>query len=99
MFDRKISTFVYLTLAAVIASGSLASNVSAQEIDARELLGRMGAEIASLEGFILSGEAYADAHGLLSARIRPVSSGKGTPPPASDPCQRTPRRGSSPRAE
>ncbi len=61
MFDRKNSASVFLTLTAVIASGSLAGNASAQEIDAAELLGRMGAEIASFDKFILSGEAYADA--------------------------------------
>lgn len=61
MFVKKMSASVFLTLAAVIAGGSLAGNASAQEIDARELLERMGAEVSGLDSFILSGEAYADA--------------------------------------
>jgi hypothetical protein len=61
MLDRNHSTFVFLGLAAVVVGGMLANVASAQEPDPRELLDRMGAEVAGLDSFIINGYAYADA--------------------------------------
>jgi len=49
---------IMLTLLAAIAG---AMTAHAQEIDATELVERMSAEIASLEAFVVAGDAYADA--------------------------------------
>lgn len=46
---------------AVIASSLFAVSTSAQAADPRELLERMSTELAGLDSFILSGDAYADA--------------------------------------
>lgn len=46
---------------ALISCGLLAGIASAQEPDPKELLKRMNDEIAGLQSFILSGDAYADA--------------------------------------
>ena len=61
MLDKIRSTSVLLSVAAIVAGGSLANTSSAQETDPRELIERMGAEVAALDRFILSGEAYVDA--------------------------------------
>jgi len=61
MFGRKICKSIFLTLTATIAMGALATSTSAQEVDAKALLEQMSAEIASLDNFILHGDAYADA--------------------------------------
>jgi hypothetical protein len=55
MKATRVSIFIFL--------GALFFDTSAfaQEINARELLGRMDAEIASFESFVLKGDAYADA--------------------------------------
>ncbi len=45
----------------VIAGLTISANVLAQEPDAKELLAQMSAEIAKLDSFVLSGDAYADA--------------------------------------
>jgi hypothetical protein len=50
-----------LICVAVIASAAISGSVLAQEPDPEELLARMSAEIAQLESFVLSGDAYADA--------------------------------------
>jgi len=52
------SSKIKLILLAALAG---ASTAHAQEIDATELVERMSAEIASLEAFIVRGDAYADA--------------------------------------
>ena len=51
-------TRITLTLLALIAGASAAQT---QEIDATELVERMSAEIASLDAFMVNGDAYADA--------------------------------------
>lgn len=61
MIDRRIPTSVFLNVAAIVAGSLLAIATSAQEIDPRVLIERMGAEVAALDQFVLSGEAYADA--------------------------------------
>jgi hypothetical protein len=61
MLDRIHSTIVALFAALVIAIGAPASNALGQELDPGELLSTMSAEVAGLERFILSGEAYTDA--------------------------------------
>ena len=58
---RKIFTSIALIAAAIIVSGTLVGGAVAQETDARDLINRMAAEIAALDRFIISGEAYADA--------------------------------------
>jgi len=61
MFGMKIYRFVCLTISALVTAAALASTASAQEVDARELLERMSAEISGLDGFIVHGDAYSDA--------------------------------------
>ena len=61
MLDKIRSMSVFLSVAAIVAGGALANSAFAQETDPRALIERMGAEVASLDRFILSGEAYADA--------------------------------------
>ncbi len=64
MFGTKICKSVWLIVTATIVmilAGSFATNVSAQEVDAKALLERMSAEIAGLDSFIVHGDAYADA--------------------------------------
>jgi hypothetical protein len=45
----------------MISASASAVSASAQEIDARELLEEMSAEIAGLQSFVVQGDAYADA--------------------------------------
>jgi hypothetical protein len=45
----------------VIAAAAISSNALAQDRDPKVLLERMQAEIAKLDSFVLSGDAYADA--------------------------------------
>ena len=64
MFTARICKSIRLSVTAVlvtVASISLASGASAQEVDARALLERMSAGIAGLDSFIVRGDAYADA--------------------------------------
>jgi hypothetical protein len=61
MHDKSHYLSVFLSLAAIVLAGTLASSAFAQEADPRALIERMGAEVAALDRFILSGEAYADA--------------------------------------
>ena len=61
MLVRKQSTTVTIVAALVIAIGAPASNALGQELDPRELISNMSAEIAGLDRFILSGEANTDA--------------------------------------
>lgn len=61
MLVRIQSTTMTFVAALVIAIGAPASNALGQELDPRELLSNMSAEIAGLERFILSGEANTDA--------------------------------------
>lgn len=61
MFCRKTSYSARWSILALLSCGLLAGLASAQERDPRDLLGRMSDEIAGLESFILSGDAYADA--------------------------------------
>ena len=61
MLVRKQSTTVTIVAALVIAIGAPASNALGQELDPRELISNMTAEIAGLDRFILSGEANTDA--------------------------------------
>lgn len=56
-YGKSIGSTVVATIAAV----AFTSGVAAQEPDARALLGRMSAEIAALDSFIVKGDAYADA--------------------------------------
>lgn len=50
-----------LICVALIVVAAISGSVLAQEPDPKELLARMSAEIAALESFVLSGDAYADA--------------------------------------
>jgi len=61
MFDRYHLKPAFLNIAAIVLSGVLTSSALAQEPDPRVLLDRMSAEVAGLEEFIISGDAYADA--------------------------------------
>jgi len=61
MLSRKPSTSKWLTGVAIVLSGTLSGAALAQEPDPRVLLNRMATEIAGLDSFILSGDAYADA--------------------------------------
>lgn len=61
MLDRTYSTVVPFVAAFIIAIGTQPSNALAQELDPEELLNSMSAEVAGLDQFILSGEAYSDA--------------------------------------
>ena len=73
MFRTQPCKFTWLTVIAMIVAGSFTSSVSAQEPDARALLGRMSAEIAGLDSFIVSGDAYADAR-LAAGQIIELAS-------------------------
>jgi hypothetical protein len=48
-------------VAGLVATNALAQSTDPQELDPRELLEQMSAEIAGLDNFIVHGEAYADA--------------------------------------
>ena len=64
MLATKTGKSVWLCVTATIAmilASAFASNLSAQEVDAKELLEQMSAEIAGLDRFIVHGDAYADA--------------------------------------
>ena len=61
MFCSKPSRSVMRAVMALLTCGLIASVVSAQEPDPRELLNRMGDAIASLESYRINGDAYADA--------------------------------------
>jgi len=61
MLNKVRSTAVFLSIAALVACGALGNSAFAQETDPQALFERMGAEVAALDGFILSGEAYTDA--------------------------------------
>ena len=61
MFAKQRRKSIGLTIKVVLAAGAFATSVSAQESDARALLGRMSSEIAGLESFIIRGDAYTDA--------------------------------------
>ena len=61
MFGTKICKFIFLALTATMAVGAYSTGASAQEVDAKALLEQMSAEIAELDGFIVHGDAYADA--------------------------------------
>ena len=61
MFCSNSSYFIRRTIVALVSCGLLANIASAQEPNPRDLLERMSEEIAGLQSFILSGDAYADA--------------------------------------
>ena len=61
MFARNICNFPGLSAIAMIAVGAFTTGILAQELDAKLLLKQMGAEIAGLDSFIVSGDAYTDA--------------------------------------
>ena len=61
MFCNSPSYFIKRTIVALVSCGLLANIATAQEPNPRDLLKRMSEEIASLQSFILSGDAYADA--------------------------------------
>ena len=61
MFYRTTLQFTRRLVLALVSCGLLAGIASAQEPDPTELLQRMSAEIAGLQSFSLSGDAYADA--------------------------------------
>jgi hypothetical protein len=59
MFGTQACKSAWLAVIAIMLAGS--SSLSAEEVDARALLGRMSEEIAGLDSFVLRGEAYVDA--------------------------------------
>ncbi len=61
MFHTQRCKLICLTVVAMIAAVAFTTSVSAQEPDARALLDRMSAEIAGLESFMVTGDAYTDA--------------------------------------
>ncbi len=61
MFGTRLYKTVWLTSIGMMAAGTFTGNAAAQESDPQALLGRMSAEIAALDSFILSGELYVDA--------------------------------------
>jgi hypothetical protein len=61
MFCNSPSYLIRRAIVALVSCGLLANIASAQEPDARDLLIRMGDEIAGLQSYSLSGDAYADA--------------------------------------
>ncbi len=61
MFGTQRRKSMGLTIKVMLAAGAFAASVSAQEPDARALLGRMSSEIAGFESFIIRGDAYTDA--------------------------------------
>jgi hypothetical protein len=61
MFGINICESKWPTVLALVVTSLIAANASAEDIDAKELLGRMSAEIARLNRFTVHGDAYADA--------------------------------------
>ena len=61
MLGLHLNVSKVLMVVTVITSAVISSDALAQEPDPEELLARMSAEIAKLESFVLSGDAYADA--------------------------------------
>jgi hypothetical protein len=61
MSGKNLSIFKRLFCVALIVGTAISGSVLAQEPDPKELLARMSAEIAKLDSFVLSGDAYADA--------------------------------------
>jgi hypothetical protein len=61
MLGNKIGVSKRSLLIAVIVSAAMSGSALAQDPDPKELLSRMSAEIAKLDSFVLSGDAYADA--------------------------------------
>jgi hypothetical protein len=61
MFRSTPSYSVKRAIIGLLTYGLLANAVSAQESDPRELLKRMGAAVASLDSYVISGDAYVDA--------------------------------------
>ncbi len=61
MFRIKLSYSVKRAVIALLTYGLLVNAASAQEPDPRELLKRMGDAIASLDSYVISGDAYVDA--------------------------------------
>ena len=61
MIVRRVCRFVWWTITVGIVAGAFAASAFAQTIDAKSLLKQMSAEIAGLSGFIVHGDAYADA--------------------------------------
>jgi len=61
MFGLEIFKTIRLNATVSFLVGAFATSASAQEVDAKELLEQMSAEIAGLDSFIVHGDAYADA--------------------------------------
>jgi len=61
MLGTNLSISRKLTCVAFIAVAAISGSALAQEPDPIELLARMSAEIAKLDSFVLTGDAYADA--------------------------------------
>jgi hypothetical protein len=61
MLQTNPSIFKKLFCVALIVGSAISGSALAQEPDPKDLLARMGAEIAELESFVLSGDVYADA--------------------------------------
>lgn len=61
MFDTTICKSIGRLVATGILAGTLATGVSAQEVDPKALLVQMSDEINGLDSFIVHGDAYADA--------------------------------------
>jgi hypothetical protein len=61
MCSSKDSVGLRLAILMTLLLGATTTSTSAQEVDARALLEKMSAEIASLQSFVIHGDAYADA--------------------------------------
>ena len=61
MLGTNLRIFRRLTCVAFIVIAVISGSALAQEPNPKELLARMSAEIAKLDSFVLSGDAYADA--------------------------------------
>ena len=61
MFCSNPSFSIKRIIVTLVSCGLLANIASAQEPDPRDLLRRMSDEIAGLNSFSISGDAYADA--------------------------------------
>ena len=61
MICRNPSSCIQRALFALIFYGLIANFAYAEELDPRVLIKRMGDEVASLQSFVINGEAYSDA--------------------------------------
>jgi len=68
MFGTRTCISKWLTVSALAVTSLFAANASAEDVDAKSLLGRMSGEIARLNNFTVQGDAYADAR-LDAGRI------------------------------